>query len=384
MAQHSDILIVGGGAIGLSIAWYLAHDGLQVTVLDRGEPGRQASWAGAGILPPAELSAARSPIDRLRAHSCLLLPRLSAELRERTGIDNGYRLCGGLELATADPGGAGLPTEEWHGAGAAFERLDAAELRRREPGLAEGLECGAWLPGLAQLRNPRHLQALLAGCRARGVTVLPHWPVERLLTAGSRVHGVEGGGGRLEAATVLLTAGAWSDALLGQVGWTPGIRPVRGQIVLLQTGRPGVRPVLMQGKRYLVPREDGRILVGATEEDAGFDARPTAAGIAGLLAFATALLPELAQAAVETCWAGLRPGSPDGLPYLGRVPGWDNLHVAAGHFRAGLQLSAVTGQVMAQALLDRPTLLPLHAFRLDRAAGEPARPDGIPVPRPAR
>ena len=143
--------------------------------------------------------------------------------------------------------------------------------------------------------------------------------------------------------------------------------------MLFDTGRAGADPLLLQGKRYLVPRTDGKILAGSTEEEAGFDARTTTEGVAGLTAFARELLPSLASAPIEKSWAGLRPGSPDGLPYLGNVPGWENLHIAAGHFRAGLQLSPATGLVMAQHLLGKPTLLALEAFRLDRPAGPPVQ-----------
>jgi glycine oxidase len=190
---------------------------------------------------------------------------------------------------------------------------------------------------------------------------------------GSRVEAVETDQGRLTAGLYLLATGAWTDPLLAQVGWRPGIWPVRGQIALLNTGTPDTRPILLHGKRYIVPRTDGRMLVGATEEDAGFDARPTAGGIGGLLAFAAALLPSLAEAPLERCWAGLRPGSPDGMPFLGEVPGCANLYVAAGHFRAGIQLSPATGLVMTELLLGRPTTIPLDAFRLDRPAAPPAQ-----------
>src|SRR5262249_45579767 len=152
--------------------------------------------------------------------------------------------------------------------------------------------------------------------------------------------------GTTHAGRFLLCAGAWSDELLAPLGWRPGIRPVRGQIALLNTGRDGPLPLLLAGKRYLVPRGDGLVLVGSTEEDAGFDVRPTAGGVAGLLALATALVPSLAGAALERSWAGLRPGSPDGLPYMGRVPGVENVFVGAGHFRAGLQLSPASGRVL--------------------------------------
>jgi len=153
---------------------------------------------------------------------------------------------------------------------------------------------------------------------------------------------------------------------LSKLGWRPGVRPVRGQIVLLNTGVEGQRPVLLCGKRYIVPRGDGRVLIGSTEEEAGFDTRTTAEAIGGLLSFATSLLPSLARAAVERCWAGLRPGTPDGWPFLGSVPGCENVFVGTGHFRAGLQLSPASGLVLAQLLCGSKPFVSLDAFRLDR------------------
>jgi glycine oxidase len=180
------------------------------------------------------------------------------------------------------------------------------------------------------------------------------------------VRAIKTGVGRREARRCLVAAGAWTDALLAEVGWRPGIHPVRGQITLLNTRTPLFRRILLDGARYLVPRPDGRVLVGSTEEDAGFDKRTTAAAVGDLLALARALVPELAGAHLERCWAGLRPGSPDDLPFLGPVPGFDNLFVAAGHFRAGIQLSPATGRVMCDLLLGKKPVVPLEAFRLDR------------------
>src|SRR5262249_18013140 len=177
--------------------------------------------------------------------------------------------------------------------------------------------------------------------------------------------------GRMPAERFVLAAGAWAEALLHQVGWRPGIRPVRGQIALLNSGTPLLRRGGMEGKRYLVPRPDGRVLAGSTEEDAGFDKRTTAGAIGELLNFAFALVPGLKSAQLERCWAGLRPGSPDEMPFLGPVPGFDNLFVAAGHFRAGIQLSAATGLVMSELLLGRRLTIPLEPFRLDRMPSEP-------------
>jgi glycine oxidase len=370
MSTHSDILIIGGGVIGLTTAYYLARAGARVSVVDQGDLGRQASWAGAGIIPPGNPHQARCPFDRLRAHSCTLYPILSQELREQTGIDNGYVVCGGLELAAP---GEEAPDEEWRSEGLAFRTVEGIELRRLAPGLAASVTQAFYLPDMAQVRNPRHLQALMAACKLLGAELRPGWQVRTLNTRACHVQGADTPQGMLVADRFLVAAGAWSDQLLQDVGWRPGIRPVRGQIALLDTKEPGIRPILLAGKRYLVPRTDGRVLVGSTEEDAGFDACPTVGGVAGLLEFAVSLVPALANAPLERCWAGLRPGSPDGMPFLGKVPGYDNLYVAAGHFRAGLQLSPATGKALSDLLLDHQPFMPLEPFRLDRAAGLPAQ-----------
>jgi glycine oxidase len=365
MPTHPDVLVLGGGAIGLSTAYFLARDGVSVQVVDKGDFGQEASWAGAGILPPGDPAHAQTPFDQLRAHSAALYPTLSAELRERTGIDNGYLRCGGLEFPAGDGHAA---EQEWRGEGITCETLDEPALRRLEPAVATSLTTACHLPDLAQLRNPRHLKALLAGCRALGVRLRPGCPVHGFERRGERVAAVRSAEGPLHAGRFLVAAGAWTDTLLETIGRRPGVHPVRGQIALLNTVTPLFRRVLLRGPRYLVPRPDGRVLVGSTEEYVGYDKRTTAAAIQELLALAARLVPDLATAHVERAWAGLRPGSPDGLPFLGAVPGAEGLYVAAGHFRAGLQLAPATGLVMKELLLGQPTTVDLAPFRLDRLA----------------
>jgi glycine oxidase len=363
MWQHPDVLILGGGVIGLSVAYYLAREQVRVEVVDKGDFGQEASWAGAGIIPPGNPARARTPFDRLRALSSEAFPALSRELRERTGIDNGYLRCGGLVLPEDHDD---ADDQEWCGDGIRCEEVTGPDLRRLEPGLAPAFVRALHLPDTAQLRNPRHVKALVASCVSLGVRLRPGCPAVGLERDGDRVIGVSTIEGQLTAGHYVIASGAWSDSLLQQVGWRPGIRPIRGQIALLNTGAPLVWRVLMHGKRYLVPRPDGRILVGATEEDVGFDKRTTAAAIRDLLDFAIALVPGLADAPLERSWAGLRPGSPNGLPFLGRVPGAANLFVAAGHFRAGIQLSPGTATLMTDLILGRPPAIPLDSFRLDR------------------
>jgi glycine oxidase len=365
MANNPDVLILGGGVIGLTAAYFLAREQVSVGVVDKGDFGREASWAGAGILPPGDPAHARTPPDQLRALSAALFPKLSADLKEQTGIDNGYLRCGGLEFLDQDEETA---AHEWRMEGITVEALTAKELARLEPAVSAGVRKAYLLPEMAQLRNPRHLKALLAGSQKQGARLHPACAVLGFERQGERITAVKTTSGPLAASRFVLATGAWTDPLLEQVGWQPGIHPVRGQIALLNTGAPLLTKVLMQGKRYLVPRPDGRVLIGSTEEDVGFDKRTTARAIKELLAFALALVPGLAEASLERSWAGLRPGSPDGLPFLGPVPGFANLFVAAGHFRAGIQWSPATGRLLKELLLGRPLTIPLEPFRLDRPA----------------
>lgn len=363
MAEQSDVLIIGGGVIGLTAAYFLAREKIKIEIVDQGDFGKEASWAGAGIIPPGDPTHAREPFDQLRAHSSVLFPKLSAELREQTGIDNGYRRSSGLVFH--DPKETHFE-REWRSEGVRYEEVQDVALRRLEPALAPELVAAYFVPELAQVRNPWHLKALESFCQSRGVWLRTGCPVVGFERQGSRINGLRTHDGLLRADRYLLTAGAWTGGLLEPLGWRPGIKPVRGQIALLNTGNPILHRVLLKGKRYLVPRSDGRVLVGSTEEDVGFDKRTTAEAIQGLLTFAISIVPALAGAQPESSWAGLRPGSPDGMPFIGPVPGLDNLFIAAGHFRAGIQLSPATGLIVKELLLGQPLTVSLEGFRLDR------------------
>lgn len=356
--------------IGLTTAYVLAGERLRVVVLDRGDLGQEASWAGAGILPPGNPAFAATPYDRLRAHSSEWFPGLSDELRGLTGIDNGYRRCGGLEFV----GAADDEIERaWRDERIRFEPLADPDYRRIEPNLRPGLGLAYHLPDLGQLRNPRHIKALVAACGQRGVDLRPGSPVTGFDRSGGRVTAVRTPSGTLAGSAVVITTGAWSDELLAPLGFRPGIHPVRGQIAVLRGPAPVLRQVLLQGKRYLVPRDDGLILVGATEESAGFEKRTTAAAVSGLIEFARGLAPCLGDLALERSWAGLRPGTADGMPVIGRLPGFENVVVAAGHFRAGIQLSPATALVVSDLLARRPPIVPVEAFAVDRPPAPPAR-----------
>lgn len=368
-----DVIIIGGGVIGLSTAFQLAGAGYSCAVVDQGALGQESSWAGAGMLPPGNLHGARTPEAKLRAASHELWPDLSATLRELTGIDNGFRRCGGLEVRLDGPGDElDQEIDGWTAEQVAVRKLSGTDLSEREPAISQRVTAAYYLPEMGQVRNPRHLKALISGCGQRGVTLLPGVNVWELARQGGRLAAVATSQGRMTAGMFVVAGGAWSGQLLSQVGYRIPLRPMRGQIVLLSTGPRVVRHVINLGARYLVPREDGRVLVGATQEVAGFDKRTTAAGAGGLLEFALRLVPELSQATVERTWAGLRPQSADGLPYLGAVPDVDGLIVAAGHFRAGLQLSPITANLITDLIQGKPSRLPLEAYSVCRHTEETA------------
>jgi glycine oxidase len=221
------------------------------------------------------------------------------------------------------------------------------------------------------VRNPRHLKALIGACVRLGVRLSPHTQALDWERKGERVFSVRlQDDTRRAAGQFLIAAGAWAEQLLHPLECFAQIQPVRGQIVLLRCPASSFHNILLRGKNYLVPRDDGRVLVGSTEEpEAGFVKQTTVDAIAGLLHFAVETVPVLGEAEVERAWAGLRPGSADGMPYLGPVPGYRNIFLAAGHFRAGIQLSTGTALLMTECMTGKHPSVPLDAFRPNR---EPA------------
>lgn len=368
--QH-DIVIVGGGVIGLSVAYALAREGIRATLLDRREFGREASWAGAGLLPPVSEHPPAQPYELLRSWSARLFPQWSEALREETGIDNGFRRTGGVDVGWTEDEENALRTAagRWRTDGIVYERLAPGDYVRVEPALNPSVRSVYYLPDRSQIRNPWHLEALKVAVEARGVQLRSHEAVLGFETAGGRIAAVQTEQGRIPCGQVIVTAGAWSAGLLEKLGVEAPTPPVKGQIVLLRCQGNTLRRIVEHGRMYLVPREDGRVLIGATEEDAGFDTRPTTQGVRDLLDEAIRLIPALADAEVERAWAGLRPGSIDGRPYLGTVPDVSNLLVATGHKRSGLQLSAATAEAITDLVLNRPARIDLNLFRIDR---EPA------------
>eukprot|EP00913_Durusdinium_trenchii_P023304 g21882.t1 len=345
-----------------------AIQGVAVRVFEKGQFGREASWAGAGILPPGNHESARTAEARLRSESHRLWPGWNRRLCEETRIDTGFRTCGGLTLRLN--GAAGELDDEaasWRGEGVEVEVPTPEQARALEPALSPEVSAVFRLPQLGQVRNPRYLKALAAACLQRGVVLSPGHPVTSFDVEKERVTAVRTVGGRHSAGHYCVAGGAWSRSLLETVGAKIAVEPVRGQIVMLAAAPGCFRHVIEVGRRYLVPRPDGRVLIGSTEESVGFDKRNTACAISELIDFAVSLVPSLAEATFERAWAGLRPGTDADVPYLCRLPEFENLTLAAGHFRSGLQMSPGTAQFMRQLILEQETTLPQEPFAIGRS-----------------
>ncbi len=363
------MVVIGGGAIGLASAYRLAGDGRKVVVLDAGELGREASWAGGGILSPIHPWHYPGALVDLVARSTELYPALARELLEETGVSIELRNTGLLRLALTDDDEVELAEATTFRAARSLPVERPASARAHGTAITEEAKGALHEPDVAQVRNPRLLKALVAGCARRGVELAPHEPVIELLRNGERITGVRTARRTLSSGETVLAAGAWSSDLVRRaLGLELGVEPVRGQMLLLEAP-PGALDAMVIGcgGRYLIPRADGRVLVGSTLEHVGFDRRTTAGAVRSLLDAALRLAPGLASATLVRAWAGLRPSTPDRLPYIGRPAGVDGLVVATGHYRNGLVLTPVTGALVADLVAGRGPSVDLRPFA-------PARP----------
>jgi len=350
--SKSDVIIIGGGVIGCSVAFHLVKAGLACAVLDRGELGREASWASAGILTHGNRSSF-STYGRMATESRAMYPALVTELRARTALDLDYRESGGLHVffEEAEAAGAADYCAESRRRDIACDLLSAEELRAEEPTVAQDALCALRFPDDGSIRPQRLTRALAQAAATMGARLLPHTPVVDFVRNGDRIVGVVTRGGVIEGDQFVLTAGAWSGQLGERLGVAVAVGPSKGQIVLLEAAPSAVRHVIHAGDNYLVPRSDGMVIIGATVEDAGFDKSSTADGVQSLLDWALRVAPGLRAARFVTAWAGLRPASSEGL-IIQRAAGLANVIVATGHNRNGILLAPATGVRVRELLFS--------------------------------
>ena len=374
-----DVAIVGGGVIGCAVAHALAKAGTRVVVLERDRIAAEASSAAAGMLAPLAEGTTAGPFLDLALASLSRFAPLAEELRGATGMDIELLMPGLLRLALDYAEAAAYQ------AGLAWQRelglplrwLDPVEVLALEPLVTRDVRGAVYSEAELQVNPPRLTEALARAAAKLGAEFRLGAVVRGLLRDGERVVGVRLADDELRAGHVVLAAGAWAAACGDWLGVPLPVEPVKGQMLAVSMPPGSAAPrgalyhTLYASNGYVVPKADGSIYVGATVERAGYDRRVTVAGIGKLLALLPRIAPSLSDATFVRAWAGLRPGTPDHLPILGPVPGLEGISLATGHYRNGILLAPITGELIAQVVLGQGTTLPLTSFSVERFAIAP-------------
>ncbi len=379
--QRPKTAIIGAGVIGLGIAWRLAEAGCAVAVYDRGEAGHGASWAAAGMLAAAvETEPGEEPLLALTLESQRLWPDFARELEAASGIAVGYRDEGTMVVALSrdDAEQLRFTYQFQKGLGLDLEWLSGAEARRREPHLRPGIAGAVSSPRDHQVDNRLVAAALALAVRRAGAALHEHCPVREIEIVDGRAGAVVTDRGREAADMVVLAAGAWSREIGGiPPAYLPPVRPIKGQMLALamDPAAPLLRHVIWLPRGYLVPRLDGRLVVGGTVEERGFDDKVTAGGLLALLEGAWRAVPAIEELPIAETWVGFRPGSRDDAPMLG-PSGIDRLVIATGHHRNGILLTPVTVEAISAYLLTGRLSDSLLPFSPERFAAATSRPMG--------
>jgi glycine oxidase len=351
--KNFDVAIAGGGLIGGAIALELAQAGLRVGVFERGEPGREASWASAGILSPAPESPGMIPVVPLSKASMDLYPGFIANVEEISGQRVAFRPFGTMDALFSRDAPRDLSTliALHHGLGLKAEPLRPEDARELEPALSPDLEAAALRPEEASIDNRALTEAVLHSARKSGAEIFTEQAVDAIWREGGRCAGLRVRGDNVAAKWTIIAAGCFSANIEGAKAYAP-VYPAKGQMVSLRASELKIERVLWSEKVYLVPRNDGRILAGATVEYVGFDKQVTAGAVNKILSDAIELAPGLAHAQIEETWAGLRPDSPDHLPIVGPTD-LEGLLIATGHFRSGVLLMPITARLVREWITEQ-------------------------------
>ena len=378
-SNRYDVLIVGGGVVGLSIARELHKKGVRrIAVADRGEVGKEASFAAAGMLAPHAETNRADDFYHFCTESFGLYDAFAAELLDETGIDIELDREGTLYLAfdakSADEIGHRYSWQSRSGMG--VERVSAREIRAMEPLISPSVLEGLFFPRDWQVENRKLLAALLTYARLNGISVVENCGIDELILERGSVRGADGKSVKLLADNIVLATGAWTSFInIGSDPFPIAVKPVKGQMLCFRAEPGMLRKVVFGPNGYLVPRIDGRILAGATVEDAGFDKEVTPGGVESLRSATLAMAPAIGNLDVVDSWAGLRPLAGDGLPVLGGIEGISGLNIATAHFRNGILLAPLTAKIIAAAvcgegLSDHIRAFGTHRFTAAAAIGQ--------------
>ena len=358
----ADFIVIGGGVIGMMTARELAQSGANVTLVERRQCAQESSWAGGGIVSPLYPWRYSAPVTQLATWSQSSYIHLADELIDETGLDPEMRQKGMFMLSVDDEDDALAWAAKYH---RPLRRVDGEFVYRKEPNLAPGVKSAIWMPEVASIRNPRLGRSLREAMRINErITLVEDADVTGLLLQGERIEGVKTSQGEFRAGATIIAGGAWSGQLLSPLGIELPVEPVHGQMMLFKAPEGLIDRVVLSGGRYLIPRNDGRVLVGSTLERIGFVKQTTEEARASLHKTALSILPALEEYPVEHHWSGLRPGSPEGVPYIGAVPGYDGLWVNAGQFRNGLVLAPASTRLLADLVLERDPIIDPEPYQL--------------------
>jgi glycine oxidase len=377
MAATPEVIVVGGGVIGCAIALKLAQAHAKVTLVERSAPGAEASTAAAGILSPQTECGGPGPLLDLGLASRKMFPKFAEELKELTGVDVGYIPCGTLICAFDE---TGLPklqsTQAWQKKmGLNVEILNGKQAREIEPDLSPHIAVAGHYPDDHQVDNRLLLRALAIAIESAGVNVVMG-STRQVLIEQDRAVGVDIDGTHFKADSVVIAAGAWSSLIDGLEIDPQTVRPAKGQMVQLQMGVPVLSHIVGSDDGYIVPRSDGRFIIGGTVEFVGFDRRVTAEGVNKILGAALRLCPQLGNAQITDIWSGFRPYSEGYLPLLGPGP-YENLFMATGHFRNGILLAPMTATLVAESVLGKQSSMDLKPFLFSRLQDRPTAPYAV-------
>ncbi len=358
MTTTPDITIIGGGIIGLLTARELIKAGATVTIIEKNALGQESSWAGGGILLPLYPWRQPDAITRLVLQSLKLYPALAAQLTAETLIDPEWTPCGLLIVKNPDI----TTAVNWCDANAILYRPASVDFFNTLNTIPDQ---PLWLPEIAQARNPRLVKSLKQDLINKGVTLIEHCELTAVTVTKNRITAITTTNGQFAVNQLIIAAGAWTGQLFAAAtGDAPKIAPVKGQMLLFDAQPETLSYMVLDGDQYLIPRRDGKILAGSTVEQDDFNKTTTTQARDRLHAFALDLLPQLKNFPVINHWAGLRPGTEHGIPYIDKHPEIGNLYINAGHFRNGLAMGPASAQLMVDLVLERPTSVAPEPYRL--------------------
>jgi glycine oxidase len=371
--QTTDVVIIGGGVIGCSIAYQLSKAGVRVNILEREEIAAEASSAAAGLLAPDLVLTGPKAVADLFLASWSMTAEIMAEIEAVSGVQVEYFQTGALHVLTNADDQSSLRrcAEIWQAGGSDVRWLTGDQVYQYEPLLQRTFDVALYLPEAASIRPRLMTRAYAEAARMSGANFYEHTEVTGVQQLSDKVIGVQTAQGQtMSCDCVVIATGAWSTYIGNWLGLAIPVFPARGQILALRQPKTPLKYTIIGNEIYVVPKIDNTIYVGATVEQAGFDKSNTAGGIAWLLSSAMQLVPELEHAAIADIWSGLRPWSQDSYPILGKAPGWENVILATGHGPGGFELSAITGKTIADLITSGQTPALIQPFGLERFMGK--------------